>query len=244
MPTSPALACCPTSTWSTPPMSAWTACWTPALTTAWNWSVRCHRTPAGRPATKLASTSPVSRSTGTTSRSPAPTARPPTTGARAPAATGHPSCRPPSAPPTAPPAPTAPAAPAPTNPRHLTFRPRPQYEAQRELRAEQATPAWQNRYAHRSGIEGTIAAVGQRGLVLGGPGVGQLGDELAQVLPGDAGEARMGQGRTDPCWSSHPGMIVRLSSCPHDPRDQPASRAPSRSMSRPPESRDDLKAQP
>jgi hypothetical protein len=36
------------------------------------------------------------------------------------------------------------------------------------------------------------AAVGQRGLVLGGPGVGQLGDELAQVLPGDAGEARMG----------------------------------------------------
>jgi hypothetical protein len=86
------------------------------------------------------------------------------------------------------------------------------------------------------------AAVGQRGLVLGGPGVGQLGDELAQVLPGDAGEARMGQGRTAPCWRSHPGMIVRPSSCPHDPRDQPASRAPSRSMSRPPESRDDLKA--
>jgi len=57
------------------------------------------------------------------------------------------------------------------------------------------------------------AAVGQRGLVLGGPGVGQLGDELAQVLPGDAGEARMGKGRTDPCWSSHPGMIVRPSSC-------------------------------
>jgi hypothetical protein len=82
----------------------------------------------------------------------------------------------------------------------------------------------------------------QRGLVLGGAGVGQLGDELAQVLPGDAGEARMGKGRTDPCWSSHPGMIVQPSSCPHDPRDQPASRAPSRSMSRPPESRDDLKA--
>jgi len=36
------------------------------------------------------------------------------------------------------------------------------------------------------------AAVDQRGLVLGGPGVGQLGDELAQVLPGDASEARMG----------------------------------------------------
>jgi hypothetical protein len=48
----------------------------------------------------------------------------------------------------------------------------------------------------------------------------------------------------DPRWSSYTGMIVRPSSGPHDPRDQPASRAPSRSMSRPPESRDDLKAQP
>jgi hypothetical protein len=64
-------------------------------------------------------------------------------------------------------------------------------------------------------------AVGQPGLVLGGPGAGQLGDEVAEVLPGDAGEARMGQGRTDPCWSSHPGMIVRPRSCPHDPLDQP-----------------------
>jgi hypothetical protein len=36
------------------------------------------------------------------------------------------------------------------------------------------------------------AAVGQCGLVLGGPGVGQFGDELAQVLPGDAGAARTG----------------------------------------------------
>ncbi len=45
---------------------------------------------------------------------------------------------------------------SPTNPRHLTFRPRRQYEAQRQLRAEQGTPAWRERYAHRSGIEGTI----------------------------------------------------------------------------------------
>jgi transposase len=67
---------------------------------------------SGRPATRVASTSAGSASTGTTSRSPVPTARPPTTGARAPAATGCPSCRPPSAPPTALPAPTAPAAPA------------------------------------------------------------------------------------------------------------------------------------
>jgi transposase len=51
---------------------------------------------------------------------------------------------------------------APTNPRHLTFRPRRQYEAQRRIRAEQATPAWQERYAHRSGIEGTIAQASRR----------------------------------------------------------------------------------
>ena len=51
---------------------------------------------------------------------------------------------------------------APVNPRHLTFRPRPQYEAQRQLRAEQATDAWRDRYAHRSGIEGTIAQASRR----------------------------------------------------------------------------------
>jgi transposase len=51
---------------------------------------------------------------------------------------------------------------APTNPRHLTFRPRPQYEAQQSIRAEQATPVWQERYAHRSGIEGTIAQAARR----------------------------------------------------------------------------------
>jgi transposase len=51
---------------------------------------------------------------------------------------------------------------APVNPRHLTFRPRTQYEAQRQLRAEQATDAWRDRYAHRSGIEGTIAQACRR----------------------------------------------------------------------------------
>jgi transposase len=51
---------------------------------------------------------------------------------------------------------------APVNPRHLTFRPRLQYETQRRLRAEQATPAWRDRYAHRSGIEGTIAQASRR----------------------------------------------------------------------------------
>ena len=43
---------------------------------------------------------------------------------------------------------------APVNPRHLTFRPRPQYEAQRQLRAEQATDAWRDRYAHGPGSRG------------------------------------------------------------------------------------------
>ena len=51
---------------------------------------------------------------------------------------------------------------APTNPRHLTFRPRLQYETQRRLRAEQATDAWRDRYALRAGIEGTIAQAARR----------------------------------------------------------------------------------
>jgi hypothetical protein len=158
-PTSPASSYCPTSTWSTRPTSAWTACWTPAPTTAWSWSVRYRRTPAGKPATRVASTSPGSASTGTTSRSPAPTARPPATGARhqphgvahcaghLPHLRLHAVSRP------------RPLHPPPTNPRHLTFRPRPQYEAQRQLRAEQATglagpprPPLGDRGHHRAGL--------------------------------------------------------------------------------------------
>jgi len=50
---------------------------------------------------------------------------------------------------------------SPTNARHLTFRPRLQYETQHSIRAEQATDAWRERDAHRSGIEGTSG---------GGPG--------------------------------------------------------------------------
>jgi transposase len=46
--------------------------------------------------------------------------------------------------------------------RHLTFRPQLQYETQRRIRAEQATPAWRERYAHRAGIEGTIAQATRR----------------------------------------------------------------------------------
>jgi hypothetical protein len=46
--------------------------------------------------------------------------------------------------------------------RHLTFRPRTQYETQQQLRAEQATDAWQKRYAHRAGVEGTIAQATRR----------------------------------------------------------------------------------
>jgi hypothetical protein len=47
-------------------------------------------------------------------------------------------------------------------------RPRPdlpapcQYQTQQQLHAEQATTTWQDRYAHRSGIEGTIAQASHR----------------------------------------------------------------------------------
>jgi transposase len=59
---------------------------------------------------------------------------------------------------------------SPTSARSLTFRPRAQYEAQRQIRyeaqrqirAEQAADGWQERYAHRSGIEGTIAQASRR----------------------------------------------------------------------------------
>jgi hypothetical protein len=76
------------------------------------------------------------------------------------------------------------------------------------------------------------AARCQRSLVLGGPGIGEFGDEGTKVLLGDAGEARMSQGRTDPCWRSHPGMIVWPCSRPHDPAINP-SRRPSRTTSLP-----------
>jgi len=46
--------------------------------------------------------------------------------------------------------------------RHLTFRPGTQYDTQRSIRGEQATNAWRDRYAHRSGIEGTIAQASRR----------------------------------------------------------------------------------
>jgi hypothetical protein len=46
--------------------------------------------------------------------------------------------------------------------RHLTFRPRTQYETQQQLRAEQATDGWRDRYAHRAGVEGTIAQAARR----------------------------------------------------------------------------------
>jgi Transposase DDE domain len=46
--------------------------------------------------------------------------------------------------------------------RHLTFRPHLQYQTQQRLRAEQATDAWRERYAHRAGVEGTIAQAARR----------------------------------------------------------------------------------
>ena len=83
--------------------------------------------------------------------------------------------------------------------------------------------------AQHQPLVGPAPAARRRGCRGGGPAwpgagrsrVGQLGDELAQVLPGDAGEARLGYGRTHPGWSSHPGIIVRPCSCPHDPAINP-----------------------
>jgi hypothetical protein len=53
------------------------------------------------------------------------------------------------------------------------------------------------------------ASAVQRTLVGGGPGVGQLSDQVAKVFPGQPGKARMGEGRTGPCWFGHPRMIAR-----------------------------------
>ncbi|MET9039432.1 MULTISPECIES: IS1182 family transposase [Streptomyces] len=48
------------------------------------------------------------------------------------------------------------------NARSLTFRPRPQFEAQQRLRAEQSTDTWREQYALRSGIEGTMSQASRR----------------------------------------------------------------------------------
>jgi hypothetical protein len=52
------------------------------------------------------------------------------------------------------------------------------------------------------------AALLEGGLVGGGPGLGQLDGQLGQVLLVQPGEARMGEGRTGPCWRRHPRMIT------------------------------------
>ena len=44
-----------------------------------------------------------------------------------------------------------------TGPRFLTLRPRAHHEALQEGRQVQQTEAWQERYAKRAGIEGTIS---------------------------------------------------------------------------------------
>ena len=53
------------------------------------------------------------------------------------------------------------------------------------------------------------AALLEGALVRGGPGVGQLDRQVGQLLPGQPGEDRMGEGRTGPCWRRHPRMITR-----------------------------------
>ncbi|WP_177227476.1 transposase [Nonomuraea pusilla] len=41
--------------------------------------------------------------------------------------------------------------------RRITLRPREEHEALQRARQRQSTDEWQQRYAHRAGIEGTIA---------------------------------------------------------------------------------------
>jgi IS5 family transposase len=41
--------------------------------------------------------------------------------------------------------------------RNITLHPRPQHEALHHARAQQRTPAWQQRYEHRAGVEGTLS---------------------------------------------------------------------------------------
>jgi pimeloyl-ACP methyl ester carboxylesterase len=69
------------------------------------------------------------------------------------------------------------------------------------------------------------AALVQGALVGGGPRIGQLGDQLAQVLPRQAGEDRMGEGRTGPCWRRHPHMITRAACLTRTGRPRPRSPA-------------------
>jgi hypothetical protein len=93
-------------------------------------------------------------------------------------------------------------------------------ELQAQVHQGDQDPVAKDQPVARSGPLGALppvpAALLQRVLVDGGPGIGQLGGQLTKVLPGDPGEARMGEGRTSPCWRRHPCMIVRPHSCPHD----------------------------
>lgn len=69
------------------------------------------------------------------------------------------------------------------------------------------------------------AALVQGALVGGGPRIGQLGDQLPQVLPRQAGEDRMGEGRTAPSWRRHPHTITRAVCLTPTGRPRPQSPA-------------------
>jgi len=92
--------------------------------------------------------------------------------------------------------------------RHTVIAAAPQHAV-----AEGPAVAWVRPRPHAD-ADGRGALPAQPGA--GRSGIGEFGDEGTKVLPGDAGEAGMSQGRTDPCWSSHPDMIVRPCSCTHD----------------------------
>jgi hypothetical protein len=78
-------------------------------------------------------------------------------------------------------------------------------------------PVAEDQPVARPGPDGALARMAstlvQRALVGGGPRAGQLSDQVGEVLPGQPGEDRMGEGRTSPCWRRNPCMIVRPVSC-------------------------------
>lgn len=48
------------------------------------------------------------------------------------------------------------------NARNITFRPREQFQAQQQIRSEQVTDEWRQRYAMRAGVEGLMAQTSAR----------------------------------------------------------------------------------
>src|SRR6266516_2376865 len=86
-------------------------------------------------------------------------------------------------------------------------------QLQAQLHQGDQDPVAEDELVVGPGADGTLPRMAspleQGTLVSGGPRVGEFGGQLAKVLPRQPGEARMGEGRTGPCWLRHPRMITR-----------------------------------